>query len=61
MDRTITVWGRPYTVQISQRSRATWVASAEFQGQLLFGHGPTAQGALAKWAAEAKSRPQKRA
>jgi hypothetical protein len=61
MDRTVTVWGKPYTVQVSQRSRISWVASAVYFGEIIVGHGPTAQGALVKWATAAKSRGQKRA
>ena len=61
MDRTVTVWGKPYTVQVSQRSRISWVAAAPYFGEMIVGHGPTAQGALVKWASSAKSRGVKRA
>ncbi len=61
MDRKVTVWGQPHTVQVSQRSRISWVAAAQYQGEMIVGHGPTAQGALVNWAASAKSRGRKRA
>jgi hypothetical protein len=61
MDRTVTVWGRPQTVRVDQSSRASWSASGEYKGEILYGHGATASAALAKWAAAAKSRGQVRA
>jgi hypothetical protein len=61
MDRIVTVWGRPQTVRISQSSRTSWSATGEYRGDILYGHGPSASAALAKWAAVAKSKGQLRA
>jgi hypothetical protein len=61
MDRTITVWGRPHTVRVAQSSRVSWVANAEYGGEMLYGHGANPAAALAKWASAAKSKGQARA
>ena len=56
MDRTVTVWGKPHTVKISQSSRISFTASAVFQGDILVARGHSASAALAAWATSAKSR-----
>jgi hypothetical protein len=56
MDRTVTVWGKPHAVKISQSSRTSFMASGEFQGQKLYARGASAGAALAAWSANAKSR-----
>ena len=56
MERTITVWGKPHTVQISQASRTDWKALGSIKGELLLGRGATASAAMAAWAAKAKSK-----
>jgi len=61
MDRTVTVWGKPHAVKISQASRTSFTAGAMFQGEMLFARGHSAAAALAAWATSAKSRMQKRA
>jgi hypothetical protein len=55
MDRTVTVWGKPHAVKISQSSRTSFTAAGDFQGNMLFARGHTAGAALAAWAASAKS------
>ena len=32
MDRTVTVWGKPHPVKVSQSSRTSFTAAAMFQG-----------------------------
>lgn len=61
MDRTVTVWGKPQTVEITQSSRTSFSASGRYLGEALFASGPTATAALAAWATKAKSKGQKRA
>jgi hypothetical protein len=56
MERTITVWGKPHTVKISQSSRTSWSVIASIKGEILHGRGTTASTALANWAAQAKSK-----
>lgn len=56
MERTVTVWGKPHTVKISQSSRTSWNVMALVKGELLHGRGTTASAALANWAAQAKSK-----
>lgn len=61
MDRTVTVWGKPHTIKISQSSRTQFTAAGDFQGDMLFARGHSAAAALAAWAARAKSRIPRRA
>jgi hypothetical protein len=61
MDRTVTVWGKPHAVKVSQASRISFTASAIFQGDMLLARGHSAGAALAAWAASAKSKTSKRA
>ncbi len=61
MDRTVTVWGKPHAVKISQSSRTAFMASGDFQGQTLYARGASAGAALAAWAATAKSKIPRRA
>lgn len=61
MERTVTVWGKPNIVQISQLARTAFTASGAYQGQMVHARGHTASAALAAWAAKAKSSGQKRA
>lgn len=61
MDRTVTVWGKPHTVKISQSSRTSFTAGGLFQGDMLFARGHSAAAALAAWATSAKSRMSKHA
>ncbi len=61
MNRMVTVWGKPYAIHVTQSSRTSFVAAGEFQGQPLSARGHSAAGALAAWAASAKSRIPKRA
>lgn len=61
MERTVTVWGKPHAVKVSQSARASFMASGEVQGQMIFARGATAAAALAAWATNAKSRTPRRA
>ena len=61
MDRTVTVWGKPYAVQVTQKSRISWTASGPYHGETLRGSGQTASEALARWAAAAKTNTRNRA
>jgi hypothetical protein len=61
MERTVTVWGKPHAVTIKQASRTAFTAVGDFQGQMLLARGHSASGALAAWAASAKSRTSRRA
>jgi hypothetical protein len=61
MDRTVTVWGKPHSVKISQSSRTSFTAGGDFQGELLFARGHSAAAAQAAWATSAKSRTPRRA
>jgi hypothetical protein len=54
MDRTVTVWGKPHAVAITQASRTSFMAIGEFQGQKLLARGHSAAAALAAWATSAK-------
>ncbi len=56
MERTVTVWGKPQVVKLSQSSRASWLAMGEYKGERLLSRGSSASSALAAWAANAKSR-----
>lgn len=60
MDRTVTVWGKPHPVKISQSSRTSFMASGDFHGEKLHARGATAGAALAAWATSAKSRTPNR-
>jgi hypothetical protein len=55
MQRTVTVWGKPHPVAISQAGRTSFMAAGDYQGQKLFARGQSAHAALAAWAAAAKS------
>jgi len=61
MERTVTVWGQPHTVRITQAGRTAWTAGGQYQGETLYARGPSASAALAAWAAAAKSRTRKKA
>ncbi len=61
MDRTVTVWGKPYAIKISQSSRTSFTAVGTFQGEMLFARGHSAAAALAAWSGSAKSKMTKRA
>jgi hypothetical protein len=61
MNRTVTVWGKPYAVSVTQSSRTLFVASGEFQGQKLAARGHSAAAALAAWSGSAKSKIPRRA
>ena len=61
MERTVTVWGKPQTVQVKQSSRMSFTASGTYQGRTLYAGGQTAAAALAAWSARAKSEGEKRA
>jgi hypothetical protein len=61
MDRTVTVWGKPHSVKISQSSRTSFTAVGNFQGEMLFARGHSAAAALAAWSGSAKSKMSKRA
>lgn len=55
MDRKVTVWGKPYAVNVCQKSRISWLAAGEYHGRLVQGRGQSASEALASWAASAKT------
>jgi hypothetical protein len=55
MERTVTVAGKAQTVKVDQSSRLSFSAKGEYAGRMVFGHGPTAAAAVAKWAAAARS------
>lgn len=59
MDRTVTVWGKPHTVKVSQASRTSFTAAALFQGNILVARGHSAGAALAAWAASANKIPRR--
>ncbi len=61
MERTVTIWGKPHPVQISQSSRTAFTAGGRYEGQSLYASGHSAAAALAAWAAKAKSKGRKRA
>jgi hypothetical protein len=61
MDRTVTVWGKPQLVQVTQLSRTSFNAGGSYDGHTIYASGPSAAAALAAWAAKAKSKGQKRA
>ena len=54
MQRTVTVWGKPHPVAISQSARTSFIAAGDYKGQKLFARGPSAAAALAAWSATAK-------
>ena len=61
MNRTVTVWGKPYAVHVTQSARTSFVASGEFQGQNFSARGQSAAAALAAWSGSAKSKIPRRA
>ena len=61
MERTVTVWGKPQTVQIKQSSRTSFTVSGSYMGRPLYAAGSSASAALAAWSAKARSEGERRA
>lgn len=56
MERSVTVWGRPCTVSLYQRSRSVWVATGEYMGSHLETQDRSPGAALKRWKEAATTR-----
>lgn len=46
---TVTVWGQTYEVSVHQKSKAVWVARAEYMGEQIETKGATQGAAVIRW------------
>lgn len=56
MQQRVEVWGKPYDVTVSQRSKSVWVASGEYMGHHIQTTDRTPTSAAKRWQEAARSR-----
>ena len=56
MQQRVEVWGKPFVVNVSQRSKSVWVASGEYMGQQIQTTDRSAGSAAKRWQEAARAR-----
>lgn len=56
MEHTVSVWGRPETVEVYQKSKSVWVAVGDYMGQRVEVKDRGRGSALKRWQEAARSR-----
>lgn len=49
MERTVQVWGKPYTVSVHQKSKSVWVATGTFMEETHSTTDRSANSAIKRW------------
>lgn len=56
MKMTVMVWGKPYEISVTQRSKSVWVASGDYMGKYIQTQDRSSGTAAARWREAAQYR-----